>query len=290
MQSKRSAVLALGLVLGAAALPLWISGCGSYDTTRSIGQYATGGTSGSDTGSTPGNQPQVEPQPTAPNGDPADVPGNMPIPIPSPSPAITPGSLTVQSIAYSESSYPLNPFGNFTRLVDIHIDLKWQLYPGATSYRISRNDSTMPQGQYALKTTVSATSLNQAFPFFWREYSIPAVSPLIPGNDYKYLVEALNLSNQVVAKGTDDTKPLYPLDVPKLTGPANNAAGAGIQPTFNWDTSTDGNADGYFVEVFSGAYFVPMWRGYAKGAQNGELHYGDFGDGYPGTLPSIWTS
>ena len=284
----RRKVLALGLVFTSAALSMWLTGCG--DTrTRSVGVGGGDSTAGTLDNSTPPQQ-NYEPQPAGPATDPGNVPTNIPQPIPTPQSSISTGSISVSAIAYSESSYPLNPFGNYARVVDIHIDLKWQLYPGAMSYRILRNDQSMQPDQYAALTTVSGGGLNALMPFYWRQYSVPVVSPLVPGEQYKYLIQALNSSNQVIAQGTDETKPLYPLDVPKLVSPANNAAQVGIQPSFQWDAGSTPNADGYFVEVYSGAYYVPMWRGFAAGSQAIALKYGQLGAGYPGTLPSIWTS
>lgn len=285
MQLRRK-VLASSLIFAALASTLWLNGCG--DTLSRSGGAPTGGSQTTQDNSG-ASMPTAQPQPTGPATDPGNVPTNIPQPIPSPQPPITPGSLTVNATAYSESSYPLNPFGNFARIIDIHIDLKWQLYPGAVAYRISRNDPSMPADQFVMQTTVSAGMLNAIMPFFWRQYSIPAVSPLVPGVDYNYLVEALNSSNQVIAKGTNDTKPLEPIGIPKLVGPTNDAAGVGIQPDFQWDPGTDPNADGYFVEVYSGAYFVPMWRGFASGGQAIQLHYGDSNNNYPGTMPTLWS-
>ncbi|MBI6546375.1 MAG: hypothetical protein HY692_06240 [Cyanobacteria bacterium NC_groundwater_1444_Ag_S-0.65um_54_12] len=237
-------------------------------------------------GSNPDQNPvKREPVPTGPQtADPGDVPANIPKPIPTPEPPITPGEVKVRAIAQSISSYPLNPFGNYGTLVNIHIDLKWQLYPGATAYRISRNDDGGEQ--FILKATIPAGNIAKQWPFYWREYSLPS-SPLVPGNNYKYLVEALNTSNRVIAKGNDATKPLYPLGIPKLQSPDNNAKDTDIQPSFQWEKVN--NADGYFVEVFSGSNFLPQWRGFKAGQDNIVIKYGESGEGYPGTLPSIWT-
>ncbi|MBM3260178.1 MAG: hypothetical protein FJY99_10575 [Candidatus Sericytochromatia bacterium] len=268
-------VAALFLALGL------LSGCGSNVPSRT-----TPATSRTSTAPKPVQQ-QQEPRPVGPQiNDPGDVPTNMPQPIPTPDPPIVPGKVSVKATSYSISSYPLNPFGLGTRVINIHIDLKWQLLPNASHYRISR--AVEGSEEFVTKTTVSASRLGKLLPLFWREYSIPAVNPISPGVKYRYQIEAFNSSDQVIAVGQDETAPLYPLDIPKLVGPDNNVVGVGIQPAFQWERVN--NADGYFVEVFAGKTFLPQWRGFRAGQEGITIKYGESGDSYPGVMPGFWTT
>lgn len=284
MQKTRFRALLAGLIV--AAMSLFV-GCGGDNPSRPADNRAAA----SDGAASPNRNPSgMEAPPikeTKPKGpqiaDPGDVPTNIPKGIPTPEPPIKPGEMKVKATSFSISSYPLNPFGRFNRLINIHVDLKWQLYPGAVSYRVSRSgDGT---DNFQVKATIPANRLNKILPLFWREYSIPGSGALVPGQAYKYMVDALNTSNRVVASGTEETTPLYPLDIPKQVSPDNNAKGGGIQPRLQWEKVN--NADGYFVEVFSGVTFNPQWRAF-RSAET--IMYGELGDKYPGTAPAIWTT
>lgn len=286
MERKRKAAFAAGL-FAAAAVVLSAAGCGDNPAKVSDGMSGTGGGTGATnpgSGTTSGQEVR-ETRPMGPQlADPGDVPTNIPRPIPTPEPPVKPGETRVKATAYSVSSYPLNPFGSFNRLINIHVDLKWQLVNGAVTYRISRNSDG--GDQFTVQATVAANKIVKSLPLYWRQYSLPT-TPLTPGNKYKYLVEALNTSNKVVASGIDEVAPLYPLDIPKLVSPENNQKGTGIQPTFQWERVN--NADGYFVEVFAGATFLPQWRGFRSGQEGITVKYGELGDGYPGLMPAVWT-
>ncbi len=285
MHSKRKKAIVAAAV--AAALVVLSAGCGD-SPTRPGDSTSGNGDSAAPTapGNTGNNGKTTETRPMGPQtADPADVPTNIPKPIPTPDPPTKAGEIKVKAISYSVTSNPLSPWGKQNRLINIHVDLRWTLTQGAVAYRISRNDDG--GDQFTIKANLNANTIIKALPLYWREYSIPAVNQLTPGNKYKYLVEALNTSNKVIASGIEETAPLYPLDVPALISPENNAKGTGIQPSFQW--SRVNNADGYFIEVFAGSNFLPQWRGFRAGQEGITMKYGELGDGYPGLMPAVWT-
>ncbi|MBM3266717.1 MAG: hypothetical protein FJZ01_03625 [Candidatus Sericytochromatia bacterium] len=282
MRSKRAK--AIGAALLAVAMVSLSAGCGDNPTLP--GQGAAEGAAAAPAPAAPKKSQASEPVPSGPQtADPGSVPTNIPKPIPTPDPPTKAGEIKVKATAYSVTSNPLSPWGKQNRLINIHVDLRWTLPQGAVAYRISRNGDG--GDQFTIRQTINANSIVKSLPLYWREYSIPGVNQLTPGNKYKYLVEALNTSNKVIASGVDETAPLYPLDVPNLIAPENNAKGTGIQPAFQW--SRVNNADGYFVEVFAGSNFLPQWRGFRAGQEAITMKYGELGDGYPGLMPAVWT-
>jgi hypothetical protein len=282
---RKCRLLGAGLI-AAAAVSLAATGCGDTPSRASGETSAAKGDAAPVSGG--GNQAKqaTETRPMGPQtADPGDVPTNIPKPIPTPDPPTKAGEIKVKATAHSITSNPLSPWGKPNRLINIHVDLRWTLPAGAVTYRISRNDDG--GDEFKIKATKKASDVSKVLPIYWREYSVPGLNQLTPGNKYKYLVEALNSSNKVVASGIDEVAPLYPLDVPTLISPENNAKGTGIQPTFQW--SKVNNADGYFVEVFGGATFLPQWRGFRAGQEGITVKYGELGDSYPGLLPAVWT-
>lgn len=219
-----------------------------------------------------------EPKPTSWNRDPDDVPTNIPRAIPQPEPPPEPGELRVKAIANSVTSNPLFALtgGNY-RKISISALVSWTPNPQAAQYRVSRSDDGTER--FVIRATIprSFTAFKDGGGF----------ANLAVDNEYRYLIEALDSSGRVIARGQDNVKPLYPLDIPVLTSPSNGSAEKGIQPQFSWDKVA--GADGYYIEVFSGTYLVPMWRGYRRDELGTAIKYGEQVDLYPGTMPAVWT-
>ncbi|HEY9857370.1 MAG TPA: hypothetical protein V6D05_16625 [Stenomitos sp.] len=227
---------------------------------------------------TQGSSSSREEQPTQVNTDPQDVPTNIPQPIPNPEPPADPKALAVRAVANTVNSTALQVFNsNMPTRISIYADLTWSKVEGAAQYRVLRNDDG--GDKYYLLYNVPAT---------FRGYRDGAVMNLKVDTEYKYLVEALDSSGNVLAKGTDSTKALYPLPVPVPSAPDNNAENTPIAPTFEWN-SGGGKPEGYYVEVFSGVYLTPMWRGYRSDPDFGtKITYGTQVEFQPGTSPAIW--
>lgn len=232
------------------------------------------------------NDPRlVEPTPTSWNQDPHDVPTNIPQGIPTPPPATAPGEIAVSAMANTAASSPLMAVtGSNYRQISITATLKWNKVDGASQYRVSRSDDGSERFVVRSMVPGSYTAFRDGGGF----------ANLAVGNEYKYLVEALDHSGQVIARGNDNVKPLYPLDIPNLKGPDNGQAAGSLQPVLRWTyADADGRAkegpDGFYVEVFSGQFLVPMWRGYRDGNLADSIMYGDQPDFYPGTKPAIYT-
>lgn len=222
-----------------------------------------------------------EEQPTTINDDPQDIPTNIPQPIPNPQPPADPKALAVKAVANTVNSTALQVFNpNMPSRISVYADLTWSKVQGAAQFRVSRNNDG--GDKYYVLYNVPAT---------FRGYRDGAVLNLKIDTEYKYLVEALDSSGNVIARGTDATKALYPLPIPQPSEPANNADNVGITPKFTWQGSASGNtkAEGYYVEVFSGVYFTPMWRGYRHDGEFGTtITYGEQVDFQAGTTPAVW--
>ncbi|MNK56357.1 hypothetical protein D3C87_753920 [compost metagenome] len=263
------------------ALPA-LTACGAAPTGR---QPATTTSKKAAAQYDPNDPRLVEPTPTSWNQDPNDVPTNIPQGIPTPPPATDPGEIAVSAQANTAASSPLMAVtGSNYRQISITATLKWTKVDGASQYRVSRSDDGSERFVVRSMVPGSYTAFRDGGGF----------ANLAVGNEYKYLVEALDHSGQVIARGNDNVKPLYPLDVPALKGPDNGKSAGSLQPVLRWSYSdADGRAkegpDGFYVEVFSGTYLVPMWRGYRQGTLADSIMYGDQPDFYPGTKPAIYT-
>lgn len=211
--------------------------------------------------------------------DPQDVPTNIPQPIPAPEKPADPKALAVKAVANTINSTALQVFSpNMPSRVSVYADLVWSKVDGAAQFRVSRNEDGGDK-YYTLYNV----------PASFRGYRDGAVMNLRIDTEYAYLVEALDSAGNVIARGTDKTKALYPLPVPKTVEPANNAENVGITPKFTWETGGNTKAEGYYVEVFSGVYFTPMWRGYrADGEFGTTITYGTQVDIQAGTKPAVW--
>lgn len=220
-----------------------------------------------------------EEQPRTIADDPQDVPTNIPQPIPNPEPPADPKALAVKAVANTIQSTALQVFNpNMPSRVSVYADLVWSKVEGAAQFRVSRNDDG--GDKYYVLHNVPAS---------FRGYRDGAVMNLRIDTDYSYLVEALDSSGNVISRGTDKTKALYPLPIPKPSEPANNAENVGITPKFTWETGGNTKAEGYYVEVFSGVYYTPMWRGYRRDGEFGTaITYGEAVDIQAGTKPAIW--
>lgn len=254
-----------------------LSGCGANPPGPGSGVAAA---------STPSNAPATKDDPSnqppqAPN-DPnsGQVPTNVPEPIPQPNPPADPKLMNVKAVANTDNINALYLFNaNVPSVVAIYVTLGWSKVNGAAQYRVSRNDDPTDKDdkgnpKYYLRANV---------PGNYKAFHDGGVMNLKIGNTYSYLVEALNTSGQVIAKGTDTATPLYPLNTPNPTTPANNADQQGIRPQFGWDAMQ--KVDGYYVEVFSGTNFLPMYRGYRQNEMGNSISYGDAVDAMPGTAP-----
>lgn len=267
----------------AIALPL-LSACGASPTSRQ--PVTTSKTSSKTQTSYDPNDPRLqEPTPKSWNQDPNDVPTNIPQGIPTPPPPTDPGEIAVSAQANTVSSNPLFAVtGNTYRHISISATLKWTKVDGANQYRVSRSDDGTERFVVRSMVPANYTAFRDG----------GGIANLAVGNEYKYLVEAIDSSGRVIARGNDNVKPLYPLDVPALKGPDNGQFAGSLQPVLRWSYSdADGKAkegpDGFYVEVFSGTYLVPMWRGYRQGNLADSIMYGDQPDFYPGTKPAIYT-
>jgi len=260
-------------------LILPLAGCG---TTEGRGDSASNSVSPvtAPVPQTPKTVAPKEEQPTAPAKDGDDVPTNIPKAIPNPEPPPDPAKINVKARATSATSNPLAAVGQpGMARISTFIDLAWSPVKQATQYQVTVNDDG--SDKFVLKATLPASTTKYRFG------GGLVANAVAVDRTYKFMIRALNSSNQVVAQGDDSTKPLYPLSMPKLVSPTNGQAGATIQPQFQW-TKVNG-ADGYYVETFSGAYFVPTWRGYGAGQERIAMTYGDSGEFYPGTYPAVWT-
>ncbi|MBM3266719.1 MAG: hypothetical protein FJZ01_03635 [Candidatus Sericytochromatia bacterium] len=271
----------------ATALTAPVAGCATSEGQDSL---AGAGVAANPAAVAPGAQPPAnkdkapaprEEQPSSPSKDPDGVPTNIPKAIPNPEPPPDPAKIALKARATSSTSNPLAGVGQqgYAR-VSTYVDLAWSASKQAASYRVSVNDGS--DDKFYLKATLNAKTTRYRYGGGLLTNAVAVDRP------YKFMVQALNSSGQVMAQGEDSTKALYPLGMPKLVSPANGAAGTTIQPQFQWTKVN--NADGYFVEVFSGMYFVPTWRGYGAGAERIAMTYGDGGDFYPGTYPAVWTA
>lgn len=220
-----------------------------------------------------------EEQPRTIAEDPNDVPTNIPQPIPAPEKPADPKALAVKVVANTINSSALQVFNpNMPSRVSVYADIYWSKVDGAAQFRVSRNEDG--GDKYYTLYNVPAK-----FP----GYRDGAVMNLRIDTEYGYLVEALDSAGNVIARGTDKTKALYPLPIPKTLEPANNAENVGITPKFTWETGGNTKAEGYYVEVFSGVYFTPMWRGYRQDGEFGTtITYGTQVDIQAGTKPAIW--
>lgn len=220
-----------------------------------------------------------EEQPKTISDDPQDVPTNIPQPIPEPEKPADPKALALKAIANTVNSTSLQVFNpNMPSRVSVYADLVWSKVDGAAQFRVKRSEDG-GNSYYVLHNV----------PALFRGYRDGAVMNLRIDTEYNYMVEALDSSGNVLAHGTDKTKALYPLPIPKLSEPTNNAENLGITPKFTWETGGNTKAEGYYVEVFSGVYFTPMWRGYRQDGEFGtKITYGEQVDIQAGTKPAIW--
>ncbi|MNR82402.1 hypothetical protein D3C72_131600 [compost metagenome] len=269
--------IALSLTLVGVTLTA-LSGCGFDTPTR---RPAAGGSSVSDP-----SQGQVhEPVPQAPNRDPDEVPTNIPDPVPQPLEPPAPGEITVRAVAHSVTSNPLAAFdGRSLKAIAIYTNLIWTPIKGAATYRISR--AVEGSDRFVVRGTV-----NGSVPVF-RDGGTP-LGNLNVATEYKYLIEAFDTSGNVIARGNDSCRPMYPLDVPALKEPANGAVTNGLQPVMRWSYVDENNQpkagpDGFYTEVFSGTTLLPVWRGFRLGNLADSIQYGNQVDFYPGTAPAIW--
>ncbi len=272
----------LVLLTCATALTLPVVGCGAQEGRSP--EEGTGATSTNPAAppvtQAPSTAAPREQQPLGPSKDPDGVPTNVPKAIPAPEPLPDPAKINLKVRANSSTSNPLAAVGQpGMARISVYVDTTWASIKQASQYRISVNDGS--DEKFYVKATVSGNTSK------WRFGGGLISNAVAVDRTYKFMIQALNSSGQVIAQGEDSTKPLYPLGMPKLVSPANGQAGTTIAPQFQWTKVT--NADGYFVEVFSGAYYVPTWRGYGSGQERIAMTYGDAGDFYPGTYPAIWT-
>lgn len=272
----------IGLTLALTGTMLTALGCGLDPQTR---RPSSGGASGSQ------ELPRDfgrEPQPQTPNQDPDDTPTNIPNPIPEPLEPPPPGEVTVRAIAHSVMSNPLAAFTpRAHKTITVYANLTWTPVKEAASYRISRAEDGSD------RFVVRATLKSPKIPFFRDGGTV--LGNLNVGTEYRYLIEALDSSGRVVARGNDNTKPLYPLDIPALKAPENNVTTATSQPVMRWSYldeagKTKEGPDGFYVEVFSGQFLVPVWRGFRQGNLADSILYGNQVDFYPGTAPAIFTA
>ncbi len=272
----------IGLSLALLGVTLTaLAGCGFDTPTRRAG------TGGSSTTVDPARDYGREPQPQTPNRDPDEVPTNIPAPIPQPLDPPAPGEITVRAVAHSVTSNPLAAFdGRSFKTISIYTQLTWTPIKGAASYRISRAEEGSER--FVVRGTVSGS-----VPLFRDGGGV--LGNLNVATEYKYLIEAFDTSGNKLARGNDSCRPLYPLDIPELKAPANGEALNGMQPIMRWSYADEnGKAkegpDGFYTEVFSGTYLVPVWRGFRQGNLADSIQYGNQVDFYPGTAPAIWTS
>lgn len=254
----------------AAVLTAALTACGGNMPSGNT----SGGTKSSDT-VTKVSQTVKETQPTTPRQDANDTPTNIPQPIPNPEPPADPAQLNVKAIANTVTigGLPQNLAGIATPKTATYFDVVWSKCDNAVKYRVSRKDD--PNDKY------------------YQRYSVPAsfrgvkdINLFKIDYEYQFMVEALNGSDQVIARGTDKGKLLYPLDTPKPTFPESNAGDVGIAPEFSWGQMK--GVDGYYVEVFSGQYYVPTWRGYRKDELGTKITYGYSTDIMPGSFPAVF--
>ena len=261
---------ALGLVIAGLA------GCGGTPTDPWRTPPGAGEPGGSQP-VTPRELPREE-QPSGPRNDPEDVPTNIPQPIPAPEPPADPKQINVRAVANPVNSNPLAVFSQaMPSRVTVYATLTWSKVANASSFRVSRCDDG--SDRFVIRANV---------PSSFRGYQDGGAMNLRVDNDYRYLVEALDSAGHVVARGEDHCKPLYPLAIPQLVAPEPQAENTGIAPEFSW-TQVPG-AQGYFVEVFSGVYLVPMWRGFRSDTVGTRIKYGEQVDLMAGTIPAIWTT
>lgn len=232
------------------------------------------------------NEGEEEQQPTqTPPYTGEETQTHIPQPIPNPAPPADPKALSVRAVANTINSCPLNVLSaSAPNSVSVYATLTWSKCQNAAQYRVSRNENEADKDE-------------KGNPKFYVRSNVPAsyrgykdggkFQPLKIQNKYTYLVEALDSSGNVIAKGQDDTTPIYPLAIPTATSPKNSSDGATIAPKFEW-ASVKG-AQGYYVEVFSTVYFTPMWRGFRKEEDGTVLQYGEQVDFMPGTAPAIWS-
>ena len=253
-----------------------LAGCGGTPTDPWTNPGGVSGGNGS-TPVTPREIPSEE-QPTGPGQDPEDVPTNIPQPIPAPEPPADPKQINVRAVANTVNSNPLAVFSQaMPSRVSVYATLTWSKVAQSASFRVSRCDDGTDK--FVIRANVPAS---------FRGYQDGGAMNLRVDNDYRYLVEALDSSGRVIARGEDHCKPLYPLAIPQLTTPESQAENLGIAPEFSW-TQVPGS-QGYYVEVFSGVYLVPMWRGFRSENVGTRIKYGEQVDIMPGSMPAIWTT
>lgn len=262
--------------IAATILTTMVAGCGTTPPGPQPGAVTE------QAAATPTMKSSAEPQPKAPNQEADDVPTNIPQPIPQPEAPADPKDITIRAVANTVNANPLQVFNaNVPSQIAVYVTLTWSKVKGAAQYRVSRNDDGTDK--FYIRANVPAT---------FSGFHDGGPMNLKIDNEYQYIVEALDSSGTVIAKSKPDKcKPLYPLEIPKPNSPADGADQVGISPQFQWDGST--GANGYYVEVFSGVYFTPMWRGFRKddGQKTADsISYGNQVDMMAGTTPNIWAA
>lgn len=266
--------IALSLALVSVTLTA-VSGCGTEPRRAGAGGPMV---------APPSQGQTLEPIPQGPNQDPQEVPTNIPEPAPQPLEPPAPGEITVRAVAHSVTSNPLAPFdGRNIKSISIYTNLTWYPIKGAATYRISR--AAEGSDRFVVRATI-----NGSVPFFRDGGTI--LGNLNVATEYRYLIEALDTSGTVIARGNDATRPMYPLDIPTLKEPANGSV-TSAQPVIRWsyvdqDNKPKAGPDGFYAEVFSGTTLLPMWRGFRLGILADSIQYGNQVDFYPGTAPAIW--
>jgi hypothetical protein len=92
-----------------------------------------------------------------------------------------------------------------------------------------------------------------------------------------------------MAEGNASVTPPYPISAPTQVAPAAlnpTKPEAAPNTEFSWDKV--GDADGYYIEVFSATNLVPMWGCYKNVAEKVTARYGELGDKMIGTIPISW--
>lgn len=280
MMKNTSALAAIMLAL--AILP----GCGADIPGRGVSATNNGDTQQTTPTTT---VPKYDSAPSTPNQSGYDIGLNLPRTIPVISTQSKPGEVTMKAVANTATITPLIDAGvsrlTTLRTVSISATLTWGKVSGAANYRVSRsidNEDQTNKSKYQTRSTVSGS-----LGFYIDGGKV--IDNLTPGRLYSYKVEALDNMGRVLAEGNSSVTPLYPINPPEQVSPAP------LNPTkpepaanleFSWNKI--GDADGYYLEVFSASTMVPMWGCYKNVAEKVTARYGELGDKMIGTIPITW--
>ncbi|HEY9722682.1 MAG TPA: hypothetical protein V6D47_11745 [Oscillatoriaceae cyanobacterium] len=279
-------------VLVAMAVAASLSACGNHiqplgaDTSASSAGDSSGGALPS-APLAPADDAGSDPEPDAPSSDTVAGPVNLPSIPAAPSTPVAPAQMQVHALAITNTIPALGMGWPIIRA-----KLSWTPVKGAVSYNIFQgtpNDNNQVQGK---GTQLKGQLVFAKMP--WKSFAFigggMGLTNLKVQQEYDFTVDALDRAGNVIAEGQDNCAPLPPLQIPYLTGPAQNAQHVGQTPYLSWTPSQ--GADGYYVEVFGTIKNIipamPTWVGFRSDTSAMNMLYGTQQDVMTGTAPIQW--